>query len=242
MTREDIIREVARTLFVCAWADGVEAGEIAGEGPGPGGDWMDAAPSEGDPAADAEARRIVDAFDAAAVRVPRYVVELPASAREADRFRTLSIPCPTLAEAQAQYTAAVAQFAIGGADEMPPIGAPDAILARAERGPDGRIRGWILLRDRSTWGVSGQVETDRESPVETAARLHAYLSGTDRFAHCLAMTALGHGVGLEDDLRSGDRLPGWIRASVPASGFGWVELDPERYPPPDSDDAEGGAA
>jgi hypothetical protein len=42
--RESIIRDVARTLFVMAWADGVEAGEIDGEGPGAGGDWVDAAP------------------------------------------------------------------------------------------------------------------------------------------------------------------------------------------------------
>lgn len=39
-----IIDGMARALYVCAYADAIEEGEIEGEGAGPGEDWMDVAP------------------------------------------------------------------------------------------------------------------------------------------------------------------------------------------------------
>lgn len=189
-SREEIIRDVARTLFVMAWADGVERGEIAGEGPGAGGDWMDAAPApqcrpcrghgstwnghgeahecgscagsgkESDLAAEAEARRIVDGFDAACRGYGGAFVDLN------------NVPVEHAARTWAE-------------------------LSNPRRSPLGPLS------------------------AERAA-----------FAHCLAMQALGSGVGLEDDMPAGVRLPGWIRASVPRSDFGAHDLDPERYPAP----------
>lgn len=147
--REDIIRDMARTLFLCAYADGVENGEIAGEEARGGEDWNDVAPQVPDPDALAEARRIADAFDARA--------DLPEELRE---------------EAEAT----------GGA-------------------------------------------------LVVAGSLHRFLSQGDRFAHCLAMQALGSGVGLDDDCYP-DKLPGWVHEAVPSSGFSWADLNPERYPPP----------
>lgn len=183
--REDIIRDVARTLFVCAWADACDAGEVEGPRGGAGEDWMEVAPRRydpedrepcghgvcgdnwchrvevPDPAALAEARRIVDAFDAKAAADGAKAAGLEAFSAE-----TLA-GCPT--------------------------------------------------------------------PIVDAAELHAELTDTDRFAHSLAMEALGHGVGLEDDMPAGARLPGWIRASVPHSGFSWADLDLAAY-------EEGGAS
>lgn len=179
MNRERIVREIARTLLVCAWADGVERGELEGEGPGPGGDWNDAAPrcwrngtapavyvrrvsgtleEVPDPDAEREALRIVHAFDE--------------KANASEGFR--------------------------------------ALLVEVER------EGWT----RPECGA-----------IEHAARAHAEATGGRGFAHQLAMQALGHGVGLSDDVRGGRTLPEWIGESVPSSDFSAADLDPERYPP-----------
>lgn len=180
MDRESIIAAMARTLFLCAYADGVENGEIAGDAARGGEDWDDVAPRTytrhgiimadyarlagwtevSDPEALAEARRIADAFDSAA-------------RAHGDRNGSTAYNAKMLSGV--------------------PLGA---------------------------------------APIEYAYRWHSALSDTDRFAHCLAMTALGHGVGLEDDLPSGVRLPGWIHASVPHSDFGPHSLDSVRYPAP----------
>lgn len=42
--RAEIVGHMARTLFVSAYADGVEAGEIDGDAAGSGEDWFDVAP------------------------------------------------------------------------------------------------------------------------------------------------------------------------------------------------------
>lgn len=303
--RDEIIAGIARTLFLCAYADGVEQGTIQGDAAKGGEDWDDVAPrtyqnravcqpfffgpwvdgdgdldvavraleAEGftvermnprgrggadvkhpdgrsgflhvesrevpDPDAWSTATRIADAFDARAALVPRYAVELPVSARARDPFCALSFEYRTLREALAAFAIEALGIPPSAVPDAPPIGAPDALAAVAERSADGQILGWLLLRDRSAWGVSGQVETDRERPIQTAARLHEYLSGTDTFAHCLAMQALGHGVGLEDDIpRIHARLPGWILASVPRIEFSYLDLDAGRYPAPKEEGAQ----
>ena len=59
----------------------------------------------------------------------------------------------------------------------------------------------------------------------------------DAFGSCARRsTETGEG---DDDMPPGVRLPGWIRASVPSSGFSWADLDPERYPAPVDGRGEG---
>jgi len=237
MDRESIILEMARTLFVSAYADGVEAGAIDGPAAGGGEDWMDIAPNtggEGSPEM-AKAREIADRFDETArTERRRYVVTQwgGSGSRSFESFEDLG-------DAVRRYTELADR--IGLENEEPPVGAPDALFARAERGPaDGAIRGWTLLRDLGTFSsyalATGGLGLP---PLELAAMVHAMRTGTDRFAHCLAMEALGHGVGLEDDLPVGVRLPGWIRASVPSIEFSFADLDPERFPIRDEYDSEG---
>lgn len=150
--RESIVWGIARTLFVCAYADGIEAGALDGPRAGPGEDWNNVAPRLGevDSPEYLKAREIADLFDhAARTNLRRYLV----------------------------------------------TGVPAGI-----------------------------------TPLELAAMVYAERTGTDRFAHCLAMKALGTGVGLEDDLPPGVRLPDWIGASVPSVAFTFYDLDPERFP------------
>ena len=44
MNYSDITRAIARTLWLCAYADSIENGEITGPRPGPREDWRDYAP------------------------------------------------------------------------------------------------------------------------------------------------------------------------------------------------------
>lgn len=215
MSRDEIIAAMARTLFVCAWTHGVEAGEIAGEGPGAGGDWMDAAPKTKGDCPDCGGRGRFGASGLAPMPGTRAAMRDPGPL----------VICP---------------YCHGSGNVEVPD--PDA-LAEARRiadAFDARARKELELL--AAIGA-GREPSDSVSLIEVAAELHAELTGMDRFAHCLAMQTLGHGVGLEDDLPSGVKLPGWIRASVPSSDFGVFDLDPERYPPPaeetaDEDDAE----
>lgn len=39
-----IVKQMSRSLFVAAYADAIEQGELEGDGAGPGQDWMDVAP------------------------------------------------------------------------------------------------------------------------------------------------------------------------------------------------------
>lgn len=41
---DKIIEGIARTLFVCTYADGIDSGDLEGPAAGPGQDWMDIAP------------------------------------------------------------------------------------------------------------------------------------------------------------------------------------------------------
>lgn len=221
MDREETINAVARTLFVCAWADGVEAGELLGEGPGAGGDWMDAAPTivearavcspvfEGPWSEDMELDRAVREFGAEFGAVP--VRHNPRGRGGMDvrmpDGRTLFLECETR--------------------EVPD---PDA-LAEARRIVDAFD---TRARQVEPYYV-GHVDL---SPAESSQRYHEGATGRDSFASCLAMHALGNGVGLEDDLPSGVELPGWITESVPRSDFSWLDLDPERYPAPAGTESE----
>lgn len=63
MERDEIIRAIARTLFLSAYADGVERGEIIGDRASGGEDWDDVAPSDVDPAATAHAADLVAEFE-----------------------------------------------------------------------------------------------------------------------------------------------------------------------------------
>lgn len=173
MTREEIIRDVARTLFVCVYADGIEEGEIEGPRPGPGEDWMDYA--------------------------PRRLEYLACGGTEHAR----TFPSTAFNEASAWHDRH------GGMWVKIELPDPSA-LQEARRIVDA-------------FELAAQHVVDRTA-VEEAARIHAELSGTERFAHCLAMSALGHGVGLEDDMPPGVYLPDWIQASVPSSSYGYHEL------------------
>lgn len=53
-TKDVIIQSMARTLYVCAYADAIEEGSIEGPRPGPGEDWFDFAPTLHDSESDAE--------------------------------------------------------------------------------------------------------------------------------------------------------------------------------------------
>ncbi len=63
MERDEIISAIARTLFLSAYADGVESGEIIGDRASGGEDWDDVAPSDVDPAATAHAADLVAEFE-----------------------------------------------------------------------------------------------------------------------------------------------------------------------------------
>lgn len=190
MTREDIIREIARTLFVCAYADGVESGEITGPKAGPGEDWMDVAPRS---YRCSECRFAwTDYVLAGKVYKGRPCVEC-----YGDSALVVEEADPD-AEREARQIVDAFEKSVTDQRKM-------AYLGFDEHLKKVGAEGWT------------RPET---GPIEHAARIHKELSGTDRFSHCLAMTALGHGVGIEDDLPPGVSLPGWIRASIPRSDFG----------------------
>jgi hypothetical protein len=122
----DIVDGCARTLFLLAYADGIERRELIGSGASGGQDWDDTAPRDTDPAAGKVALDIVARFE-----------------------------------------------------------------------------------DSSGHGID-------EACIEWMQR-----SGEDaaRFGHCLAMVATGQGVGFNDDIPSGDKLPEWIQKGVPDVEF-----------------------
>lgn len=230
MDREQIIEEMARTLFVCAWADGVENGEIAGEGPGPGGDWMDAAPvtfeyvvKESEPRNatariySEEARAMGDADRVALAHGARLRIDRAFSDVALAQWDT---GCRGVQEVRVRRVA---------------VPDPEA-LAEARRIADAFDR--AALHALGVDLARGDTLRQDETPLQRAASIHSELSGTDRFAHSLSMQALGTGVGLEDDMPSGVKLPGWIRASVPYSDFSYPDLDPVRYPAPERTEDE----
>jgi hypothetical protein len=194
-TREEIIQDVARTLFMCAWADGVESGEIKGNKPGGGGDWEDVAPLSWLFCAECDGRTYLGDVGLDERRCPTcngkgiLYMQDPDAEREARRI-------------------------VDAFDER-------ARDASSECAPPAGFT-----------GAHGKLH-----PIEYAATLHTYYSGGERFAHCLAMQALGSGVGLSDDLPPGVSLPGWIKASVASSDFGAWSLNPERYPAPEKQDS-----
>lgn len=64
-TREDLVKDITRTLVLVAVADGVDAGvlERAPLHPGQGGEWDYSVPEIEDPAAISEAQRIAERFE-----------------------------------------------------------------------------------------------------------------------------------------------------------------------------------
>ncbi len=120
---------VARTLWLCAYADGIDNDEISGPAPGGGEDWDDFAPTT-PPEAEAKARALLACIGHARVR---------------------------------------------------------ALAAR-----------WT---------------------ADTSCSL-------DRFGHCVALQALGHGVGLQDDYPAGKHAP---RIQLPNIEFGAYDVDVTHY-------------
>lgn len=239
MEREEIIRQVARTLFLCAYADGVDSGEIAGEEARSGEDWDDVAPR-------AWRYTLTVTGEHGSVEYPNEedgIVAAHAAVARRNPAATLRIN-----RAFASTGLALAQWKGLNPGPTPGIVFHEVRLVRAERpDPDAEKEARRIVdafddkaNDLRAEAAPGQV---RRAPVVIASDAHARLSGGERFAHCLAMEALGHGVGLTDDIPSGMALPGWIRASVPTSCFGAEHLDATRYLPPaelpDSTPAEG---